>query len=395
MVPLAPVFKKAYWTIFFGISFYALALISLTNPWLQRNVLYAHKIKSPAWWTDINKPEQFGFAKNQITPFNFTTPDHETIYAWHVMPLGLYAKHEAEILRQPSGCSVDITATKAFQLLKDDPDSRLIINFHGNAGTVAQGWRTDSYRALSDGSTSNIHILAIDYRGFGLSTGLPSEEGIITDGIAAVNWAMRIAQVPAERIVILGQSLGTAVTAGVIEHYAKLGTSFAGVVLVAGFTDLSNLLTSYSIAGWVPVLSPLRSSPALFGLFASQLVDKWMSAERLANFVRLSKKVRLFIIHSKDDYEIPWKHSDGLFAAAVNATTDGGMDLRLIEKMKARTTVDMGDGAFISTWKAGGNKIIREEIVAYGHHSRVLTYAPVALAALKAFNLDDGGSLPQ
>jgi pimeloyl-ACP methyl ester carboxylesterase len=177
---------------------------------------------------------------------------------------------------------------------------------------------------------------------------------------------MNVAQVPADRIVILGQSLGTAVTAGVVEHFAERGTNFAGVVLVAGFTDLPNLLTSYSIAGWVPVLSPLRSYPALYKVFAGYLVDKWLSADRLANFVRLSKKVRLFIIHSKDDYEIPWTQSEGLFAAAVNATTSGGMDLGLIEKMKAKTTVDMGDGAFISTWKAGGNKVIREEIVAYG-----------------------------
>ena len=44
------------------------------------------------------------------------------------MPLGLYAKHESEILQQPSGCAEDITKTKALQLLKNDPDARLIIN---------------------------------------------------------------------------------------------------------------------------------------------------------------------------------------------------------------------------------------------------------------------------
>lgn len=177
---------------------------------------------------------------------------------------------------------------------------------------------------------------------------------------------MNVAQIPGDRIVILGQSLGTAVAAGVVEHFAEQGTSFAGVVLVAGFTNLQNLLTSYAIAGWVPLLAPLRSYPHLYKVFAGHLVDKWPSADRLANFVRLSKKVRLFIIHAKDDYEIPWTQSEGLFTAAVNATTEGGMSLELIEKMKARATVDMGDGAFISTWNAGGNRIIREEIVAYG-----------------------------
>jgi abhydrolase domain-containing protein 12 len=215
--------------------------------------------------------------------------------------------------------------------------------------------------------------------------------------------------VPSDRIVILGQSLGTAVTAGVVERFAKRGIDFGGVVLVAGFTSMPNLLTEYSIAGYIPLLSPLKSHHGLQKYLTSYVVDTWESAARLANAVRLSKKIRLFIIHAKDDHEIPWTQSEGLFAAAANATTDGGLDVALFEKMKARSTIDMGDGAFISTWKASENKMIREEILAYGRkfwttlnvnrltfadHSRVLTYAPVALAALKAFGLDEGGVLP-
>ena len=230
---------------------------------------------------------------------------------------------------------------------------------------MSQGWRTDSYRALSDGSTSNIHILTIDYRGFGLSTGFPTEDGVIIDGIAAVDWAIKVAEIPPERIIILGQSLGTAVTSAVVDYYANKGIEFAGVVLVAGFTDLPNLLTSYSIAGWFPLLAPLKHYPPLQKMFTRYVVDTWQSAARIASFVRSSKRVRLFIIHSTDDYEIPWFHSEGLFLAAVNATMDGGMDTDLIQKMKARNTIDMGDGAFISNWKTE-DKIIREQIVAYG-----------------------------
>ncbi|KAL3426861.1 abhydrolase [Phlyctema vagabunda] len=392
MIPLAHVFRRAYAFLILGLTFYALALIALTNPWLQRNVLYAHKIQT--FWTDSNKPEQFGFAKNQITPFNFTTPDDETLHAWHVMPLGLYSKHEAELLKQSGGCAEDITQMKAFKLLRDDPEARLIISFHGNAGNVAQGWRTDSYRSLADASNTNIHILAIDYRGYGLSTGNPTEKGMIIDGIATVDWALQIAKIPAERIVILGHSLGTAVTAAVAEHYAKKDTGFAGVVLVAGFTDIPSMLTSYAIGGWIPALSPLGSTPRLWKIFDSYIVDRWPSGTRLANFVRLSKRVRLFLIHAKDDFEIPWAQTEELFAVAANATTENGMEVGLLKKMKARNTVEMGDGSFISTWNDGSDRIIREEIVAYGHHSRILTYAPVSLAIEKAFGLDSGRVLP-
>jgi len=177
---------------------------------------------------------------------------------------------------------------------------------------------------------------------------------------------MQVAQVPPERIVIVGQSLGTAVTSAVVEHFTEKGMDFAGVVLVAGFTSIPNLLTGYSILGYIPILSPFGTHPALQRLLASYVVDEWPSVTRIANIVRQSKKLRLFIIHSKDDPEIPWSHSEGLFAAAANATTDGGMDTDLFQKIKARSTTDMGDGSFISTWKASSDKIIREEIVGHG-----------------------------
>ena len=109
---------------------------------------------------------------------------------------------------------------------------------------------------MSDGSSSNIHILTVDYRGYGLSTGIPSERGVIVDAIATVDWAIKIARIPTNRIVILGHSLGTAISAAVVEHYVKREIEFAGVVLVAPFSSMQDLLNTYSIGGLVPLLSP-------------------------------------------------------------------------------------------------------------------------------------------
>ena len=219
---------------------------------------------------------------------------------------------------------------------------------------------------MSHSSTSTIHILAVDYRGFGWSTGFPDEQGLIVDGITTVKWALDIAKIPPERIVIIGHSLGTQVTSAVVESFAEKGIEFAGVILISGFTDMATLLTSYAVGGWLPLLAPFRQYSALQACYAGFLVDKWHSGKRLANFVRASKRLRLTIIHAKDDYEIPYRNSEALFAVAANATTSTGMDLNLFNKMKARGTVDMGNGAFISTWKAGNNKVIREQIILYG-----------------------------
>lgn len=45
-------------------------------------------------------PESFGFAQGQVTPFGVKTADGESLYAWHVMPLGLWAEHDDEVLKQ-------------------------------------------------------------------------------------------------------------------------------------------------------------------------------------------------------------------------------------------------------------------------------------------------------
>ena len=208
--------------------------------------------------------------------------------------------------------------------------------------------------------------MAVDYRGFGWSTGFPSEQGLIIDGITTVKWALEVAKIPPEKIVVIGHSLGTQVASAVVESFAEKGIEFAGVLLISGFTDMATLLTSYAIGGWLPLLAPFRQYSALQKWYTGFVVDKWDSGTRIANFVRISKRVRLTIIHARDDYEIPYRNSEAMFAVAVNATTSTGMELDLLNKMKARDTVDMGNGAFISTWKAGGNKIIREQIVPYG-----------------------------
>src|SRR5271168_2206552 len=96
-------------------------------------------------------------------------------------------------MAEPSGFVLDITSRLAFKLLRNDPDARLILHMHGAAGTVGSGYRAPNYRALSAGRPEKIHVLTFDYRGFGRSSGTPSERGIILDAIAVVDWATNVA----------------------------------------------------------------------------------------------------------------------------------------------------------------------------------------------------------
>jgi uncharacterized protein len=85
------------------------------------------------------------------------------------------------------------------------PDKPLFIYFHGNGDTL--NWRVSRNRSLvADGNG----LLAVSYRGYEGSTGSPSEDGMHLDAAAAYAFAADH-QIPPDRIVLWGHSLGTGV----------------------------------------------------------------------------------------------------------------------------------------------------------------------------------------
>lgn len=221
--------------------------------------------------------------------------------------------------------------------------------------------------------------MTIDYRGYGKSTGSPTEAGLITDGISLVKYAMQVARIPPERIVIVGQSLGSAVATAVGEHFAlEDAVEFKCLILCAAFSDVPTLMATYTIGGLIPILSPLRPYPFLSQFFAKRIQETWFTFVRLANLVRKSKNISIRLIHATNDYDIPWSHSDTLFHAAANATSADGLTLEQIDAVKLNA--DFGDSGWTNVWKTmqedGGRKIIRQDIVKHGgnfHNQQNLT----------------------
>ncbi|KAK0611798.1 Alpha/Beta hydrolase protein [Immersiella caudata] len=373
------------------LALYLTFLVLGSIPFFQRHFLYAHKVHT-LWWHKIDRPEYWGFAKNQVTPFSLTTCDGQTLYAWHVMPLPVYLKHERKLAAQNSGFCDDVTATENFKLLRDDPESRFIVYFHGNAGHIAQAIRPASYHALTN--TSRYHVLAIDYRGFGRSTGTPTEKGLIIDAVTAVNWAVQTAGVPHSRIVVLGQSLGTAVATATAEYFAKEGTDFAGVVLVAGFSSLPTMLSHYAISGYVPIMAPFRLWPWLLHQVMRVIVDKWESANRLREITQIVKarngRLRLHLVHAKNDWDIPCHEDDKLFAGAVQGLIGDGEtmgDARLATEKLGRT-INRGKDSFVTNW-IDRDIVIRQELFPYGGHNDLMFFAPMLTAVMKSFEVAD------
>ena len=399
MPSASAVLKPLLGTLAGIVGFYAAFVCLLTIPKLQDHVIFLHRVRL-TWGQDVNVPEQWGFLRNQVTPFHLKTPDGETLHAWHILPLETYRQHQKELREEPTGLCADIEDRLSFKLLRDDPTSHLVIYFHGAAGTLGSGWRPQSYRALSATST-NVHILVIDYRGFGTSTGSPSEAGLLTDGVTLVKFAMEKAGVPPERTVIFAQSIGTAVAVSVTHHYALQSPPilFAGTVLVAPFADVESLTRTYKVAGTIPLLSPVAFFPKLLALLNGFIRTKLPSKENLSDLIRhldstkvsgRRRKYDITLIHAEDDYDIPWIHSDVLFWHAVNATLEpsASMSFDDLEKVKAKEKIPLGAGGWQMEWEGKGG-VVREEIVKHGLHDRIMSYPVVSLAVSRAFHSQD------
>lgn len=383
-------------SIFAGLIGIYLGFVSLlTIPTLQDHVIFLHRVIR-TWGQDINIPEQWGFLRNQVTPFHLKTPDGETLHAWHVLPPETYRQHQAQLRGEPVGLCANVEERLSFQLLKD-PTAQLVIYLHGAAGTLGSGWRPQSYRAMSATST-NVHVLAIDYRGFGTSTGWPSEAGLLTDALTLVKFATDTAGIPPERIVVFAQSMGTAVAISLTHHLASqpIPIVLAGVVLVAPFADVESLTRTYKVARTLPLLSPLAVFPPLMALLNRFILTKFPSKEKLAalihrlDSIKVNDKRRSYnitLIHAKDDYDIPWSHSDILFWYAVNAASGSTSSVTFeeLEHIKAKEKTALGAGGWEMEWK-GKNGIIREQIVEHGSHDRIMSYPIVSLAISRALH---------
>jgi fermentation-respiration switch protein FrsA (DUF1100 family) len=124
------------------------------------------------------------------------TADGERVIVWHVPPRG---------------------------------EAPVFLYFHGNGGSLR--WREERFRALiADGSG----LVALSYRGYGGSSGQPTEKGLSEDAEAAYGFA--VARYPAQGIVLWGESLGSALAIAIAAE-----KPICCLVLEAPFTSATDV----------------------------------------------------------------------------------------------------------------------------------------------------------
>lgn len=87
-------------------------------------------------------------------------------------------------------------------------DAPWVLYLHGNAATIASRGNLARYAQLR---SLGLNVLAPEYRGFGGLDGLPTEASLARDARAGYDYLRQQLGVPADRVVIYGWSLGSAV----------------------------------------------------------------------------------------------------------------------------------------------------------------------------------------
>jgi len=169
--------------------------------------------------------------------------------------------------------------------IPSDSERAVLLYCHGNGGNISH-----RMRLLSQFNRLGLSVCIFDYRGYGTSSGSPSEEGTYLDADAVWNYLVGKREIPSSRIILFGHSLG----GGVASHLATEHTPRA-LILESTFTSMPDI--GAEVLSFLP----------------ARLLSRY-AYDNVANVRRLH--VPLLVIHSSDDEMIPYELGRRLFEAA-------------------------------------------------------------------------------
>lgn len=173
----------------------------------------------------VPRPSHFGIT--DFEDLRIPTPDGENLSAFFIRPSN-------------KGLAKNVT----------------ILMFHGNAGNI--GHRVPIAKIIEENSGCNVFML--EYRGYGLSTGTPTEEGLMIDAQTALDYIRQQKETRGGKIIIYGQSLGGAVAIQLVAKNQEAG-DVVGLVVENTFTTMRKLIPRFALFVGIqkPFCSPMSS----------------------------------------------------------------------------------------------------------------------------------------
>ena len=190
-------------------------------------------------------------------------------------------------------------------------EAPVILYCHGNACNISH---LLGYAGLL--LKKNLQVFLFDYRGYGKSTGSPSEKGIYMDVQAAYDYLIDQEKIPPGRIVMAGHSIGAAAAIDLMtRNYAR------SIIIESAFTSTKDLSREIFPISVISFLLP-------------------------ANYNNLWKIAKInapkLIIHGQDDEIVPFEMGKKLF----EASKDPKYFYPIAGAGHNNTFIEWGDGYF-------------------------------------------------
>lgn len=311
-----------YSAVLLLILYFAIPTLLYVFPQIVEQIVFMNLVVGYAERTTLDRPtDSWGLSDAA----NFRVPcDGIELGVWHILPASSVHGY-----RQNNVASEDEITSHLVHAKK------VIIYHHGNGmsrATGENGQRPALYRLLSK---EGFHVIAFDYRGYGDSTGWPSESGLVNDSIAVYSWVKSRVS-PDTKITFWGHSLGSSIATLATKHIFD-GCQAADdsmttchgpdiLILEGPFTNVRKGADDSNIS-W------------LFSFIYPRFLLQWVIDAGLVNrhiYLASDKSISsvrcpVLLLHADDDDIIPSRHSEELYQSCEKSSNHDKMRVKLVK----------------------------------------------------------------
>ncbi|KAK7904087.1 hypothetical protein WMY93_016694 [Mugilogobius chulae] len=254
---------------------------SVLFPWILGHAVFAHWFRFP-FGVDLTRPHD---VLNYTCNFYLNTEKEISVGVWHTLPSNQWDAARGS------------TSPEWFRDALGD-GRPVMIFLHGNGGTRAAEHRVGLVKKLS---AAGFHVFSLDYRGFGDSSGDPTEAGVTDDALYLYHWVKEHSR--GSSVSLWGQSLGTGIATNTAVRLQKQDFDVEAVVLQAPFTNVREM--------------PYIFLPGFKGLIWTVMDKIEVEFANDKNLETLTSPV--LILHAEDDSVVPSYMGKQLFDISVRA----------------------------------------------------------------------------
>mmetsp|Transcript_6009 Transcript_6009/g.10680 ORF Transcript_6009/g.10680 Transcript_6009/m.10680 type:complete len:403 (+) Transcript_6009:5476-6684(+) len=314
------------------LSYALIVLVVYCSPKLVSALIFSHWLRIPGVTSasdlsDLRALRIEPYARN----IQINSTDGVVLRGWHLLPAGetsFAASKFSASSQSERDYFFDKTIGRIPELELHEPVNVLLF-FHGNALDRSFPNRIDHVRFLAH--LTQCHVLAMDLRGFGDSSGTPpTEEGVMHDALAIYAWLSSSelsldSKEPLEHVkelslrvnfLIYGQSLGSAVSARMAHELCLKGVCPAGLILDAPFVSMKDALSTH------PGGSIFRIIPSVAAKMIERVKEKFVTGDIIGEV-----ECPILIVHGTRDPKIPVTQGRELLRIAQSFNRD----IRMVE----------------------------------------------------------------